>query len=247
MQILTISRNRSDISDAVYPSSVLRLIYSMDKRIVDILPLDAPDYKKSEKAFEKVQQEITENIDGAVAISWFGSTAIPVFGKNILDVMLFVPQDKLEESSSRAQERLGFGYNQAINEKFKNRRYIFLQRKGNEVSDMPVNLHLTSNIIEFFLPLIFKNYLQKYPDEAKEYEKKKFEWRKEIESELGEHADEITARQAFTAKKSMYVLQVMNKAFLEQPEVKDMLNKMIVDRPELLEYYKSHELFSELG
>lgn len=203
-----------------------------------------PDFSRYEKEFQKIQAEIAEKLPGAVAVVWFGSTAIPIAGKNILDVMVFIPKGKMNDLSKVACEKMEFEFNPNINELFKSRRYVFLQRKSGEI---PVNLHLTSNLVEFFLPLVFVEYLKRHPDVAQKYEEKKREWKNEVLAEKGEGGDEVSIRQAYTAKKTVFVMNVMADAFNHDDAVlRELLVGYIKQDPELLPYYKEHVFFGKL-
>jgi hypothetical protein len=204
--------------------------------VEEVIKIEPPNREQATAAFGKFKGEITANLPDALAIAWFGSTSINIAGKNNLDVLVFVRPEALQSSASLCQENMGFKFDEKANEPFREKNYMFLQR----VSDIPINLHLTSNIVEFFLPLIFKDYLS-LPENralAKEYEEQKYLWQKEVAREIGSDATALEIRQAFTAKKTPYVARVMSEAFKHNPVAREMLTELINQHEELKKYYR---------
>lgn len=158
------------------------------------------DYEFNKKRYKKEETTIKKHLDEAVVIDHVGSTAIPnIYGKNILDILVGVPNKNIFNETKKQLLNLGY----KIKNESKDDIYQFLSTSTNETTAKDTHIHLvitgTKRYDDF---LILRDYLLNNEKEAQAYSNHK--------KELIERG--ITERKEYRSVKSLYVEKLIKRA-----------------------------------
>lgn len=134
--------------------------------MITLVPYDSMWSKLFEAEKEKLQK-ILEINNTAVHIEHIGSTAIPgIYAKPIIDILIGV--DDINHINIKNIELLGYQYNPTFESELPNRRYF---QKGDASGNRTHQIHLVNYPSAWWeRHLLFRNYLRKNADKAKQYE-----------------------------------------------------------------------------
>lgn len=134
------------------------------------------------KRFQEEKAKLTKLLPRG-KIEHFGSTAIPgVYGKEIIDIMVVFSTKQEIDDAIKILTKNGYFLSED-NQKERGDR-IFLSTSGKRESRKgDIHLHLVlKDSQDFKDPLLFRDYLIKYPQWSKEYSNLKFKLQKQAES-----------------------------------------------------------------
>ena len=138
--------------------------------------------------------------DVIVRLEHYGSTAVPgLAAKPVIDILVEITSFEAAQQKIRpVLESLGYGYN------WYNEHMVFFKGYGAEDSQK-YHLHMAPAGHPLLDNLLFRDYLIKYPETAREYEKLKY------------HLAELhrNDREAYTDAKTDFVREVIEKAKLD--------------------------------
>lgn len=179
------------------------------EEIGQLFPIEINPYNNTWSAlFEKEKSLITETLDPASfsRIEHFGSTSVPgLAAKNTIDILMEVVFD--EASNQKLIEQLKtIGYDFNWQNEGGHAHMVFV--KGYTLSspkDQTFHIHAGPSNHPIWDRLLFKNYLIKYPETAKQYEQLKMKLSAQFKHE----------RVAYRIAKTEFVKAITEKAKLE--------------------------------
>jgi GrpB-like predicted nucleotidyltransferase (UPF0157 family) len=168
----------------------------MNPQILKVMKLSphSPNWKiLYEKEIKKIREAIGDFIND---IQHIGSTAIPgIAAKPIIDIAVMLSSLDKAKKLIKPLAEIGYEYDEPVSS---SERYFF--RKGK-----PTKYHLSltaPNVTFWQRQVLFRDYLIKYPEEAKKYEKLK----------LGMIKKDPTGRKSYLKAKAPYVQRILELA-----------------------------------
>lgn len=132
--------------------------------------------------FEEEKEALIKTLGTTlVSIEHIGSTAIAsIKAKPVIDIMIGVQQiNSFSKSAIKAIESLGYKYNSVFETEFPNRRYF---QKNNSEGVRTHQIHLVNYPSAWFEKhVLFRDYLRKYENHAREYENLKLSLAKQFD------------------------------------------------------------------
>ena len=164
-----------------------------------MVKLEKQNFDENKQRYFEVKKWLEKGI-GNFSIFHVGSTAIPdMYGKNIIDILIGVDNEKEFEFVSNSLVRLGFN----TSAKSKEKDYQFFASKKEETSSGDIHIHLAiKGTLRYSDFLVLKKYLLENKDEAKKYSDKKLELIN----------NGIEDRKEYKRIKSEYVSELINRA-----------------------------------
>lgn len=155
--------------------------------------------------FEKENQRLRSYLSGDYQIEHIGSTAVPELGgKGIIDIYIGVPKERLYEVSALIQKA---GYKYSDDGSTKNEHLYFELDLPDPVEHVRrYHVHLTyPEYQDWVNALAFRDYLRKYPTEAKRYA--------EIKQKAAQLA--MDNKDIYITTKSPLIQELLKKALVE--------------------------------
>lgn len=134
--------------------------------MITLVPYDPLWMNLFEAEKEKLQKILDLN-NTVVHIEHIGSTAIPgIYAKPVIDILIGV--DEINHINIKNIENLGYQYNPVFESEFPNRRYF---QKSDASGNRTHQIHLVNYYSSWWARhLLFRDYLRKNADIAKQYE-----------------------------------------------------------------------------
>ncbi len=158
------------------------------------------NYKLNKKLYNETAKKIKEYVDSRVEIEHVGSTAIPnMYGKNIIDILLGVDDEKLFATTIDILQNLGY----YPSSKSSTEIYRFFANKLDETGAGDIHIHLViKNTDRYNDFIMLRDYLLASPKEASDYSKFKIQLLK----------NDVSDRSAYRKAKSAYVDELIKRA-----------------------------------
>ncbi len=158
------------------------------------------NYKENTYLFNKIKHQLSNVLNGNIAIEHIGSTAIPkMSGKNIIDIAVGVKKiSEIEKVANKIEEMKYYrGTNNSKGE------YIFFASRIEDTGDGDIHIHLAQQDSDRFNDfLVLKKYLLDHPEIAEEYTKVKYKLTKKAKNN----------REQYKLLKSEYMNELLIKA-----------------------------------
>lgn len=155
---------------------------------------------KSPEIFEEIKQFICNIIPYQIEVEHIGSTAVVgLGGKGIIDILIITKQEYMRKIVELLESN-GYRYNPQADTP--GRLFVSGPYRYNE-RELHIHIHITfSGSKEHKDKLLFRDYLRRYPDEAKTYYEFKKRWSREAGSDGSK----------YTEFKTSYINEVLEKA-----------------------------------
>ncbi len=161
--------------------------------------LERQNYRKNVQRFQKERVKLLGIVGEEFEIHHVGSTAIPrMSGKNILDILIGVPNLDVLEGAIRILVQAGYFLG-----KSRDADYAFLASREEETRSGDTHIHLGivgSQRYDDFLSL--KNYMLKNPSEAKRYRSAKFRIARKVGGDRSDYKKEKSEYATYLLKKA---------------------------------------------
>ena len=162
--------------------------------------LEKQNKKKNTMIYKKEEKRIRKVLGDTIPINHVGSTVLPdMIGKNIIDILVGVKDDKEMDDFTDKLKTLGFHPGQ----KSTSYTYRFFASREEETKSGDVHVHLANISSDRYKDfLILKNYLLKNKEERDNYAK--------LKKEIIEKGHDI--RNDYRSIKSKYVTDLLERA-----------------------------------
>lgn len=150
------------------------------------------------KLFEQERNRLSKLMPANIIFEHVGSSAAYIGGKNIIDILIGVPERKDLIFIKNILIRNGY-----IEGNDNHEDRIFLANTDKESGEGDFHIHIYPIYEESYRDfIILRNFLRENPDKAQEYYKKKLEFSKKANYD----------RKKYKALKSIYVSELLNEA-----------------------------------
>ena len=163
------------------------------------MPVIIKEYSpKLAKLFEQERNRLSKLMPANVILEHVGSSAVYIGGKNIIDILIGVPERKDMTFIKNILIRNGY-----IEGNDSHEDRIFLANTNKETVEGDFHIHICPTSEESYRDfIILRNFLRENPGKAQEYYKKKLEFSKEANYD----------RKKYKNLKSAYVSKLLNEA-----------------------------------
>jgi GrpB-like predicted nucleotidyltransferase (UPF0157 family) len=165
------------------------------KKVI-IKPYDS----KLPKCFKKEKDFLLKNLDNKFEIRHIGSSSVPgLGGKNFIDIQVLASNKKIAIEIVKSLESIGYENDKNAGSKY---RIFFVRHRYYGKKKFQIHLHLMWKTSKKYKEhLMFRDYLRKYPKEAKRYYSFKKIWAKKAKN----------IRKKYTEMKTDYIKEVLKK------------------------------------
>ena len=152
--------------------------------------------------FEEEKNRLKHYLSEDYQIEHIGSSAVPnLGGKGIIDIMIAVPQEKMESLSQQAQKA---GYLWRPLASTKDRLFLRQEYPADFRNEKVYHLHITHpNSSDWKEAIAFRDYLSTHPEDLRRYE--------EIKRKAADEADESSEK--YGSIKESILREILGKAY----------------------------------